>query len=159
MENQLKELIGLALIKEDDKLRRRLEIVIGIIGAVLVTIFLGGFTIVSNQLDNKNYKETFYPIFADTFKGMNESEGIEVLKTLGAWFGVTVFLVLVCVALGSLFINNNRYPKRAGILYLAAGVITLFGSQLVAYPLAFIFFVVSAMCFLRKEPDNVSNKN
>lgn len=130
---------------------RRLEKIIGIVGAVLVTLFLGGFTIVFNAMNETEYKETILPILGDNFEKLTTSEGMEFLKTLGAWFGFTVVLVLVCVAVATLFVNNNRYPKRAAIFYLLAGLITLIGSQTLAYPLAFIFFVNTAFCLLRKE--------
>lgn len=130
---------------------RKPEKIIGIIGAVLVTLFLGGFTIVFNSLDETTYQETILPVLGDSIKGLSTAEGLDFLKTLGAWFGFTVVLVLVCVAIGTLFVNNNRYPKRAAIFYLLAGLITLIGSQTLAYPLAFIFFVVTALCLLRKE--------
>ncbi|WP_071131883.1 DUF4064 domain-containing protein [Enterococcus timonensis] len=140
-------------------MNRKLEQILGIIGAAAVLLFLGGFTVVTNGLEEATFAEKYADTFATLIDGLGVEEGLTVLKTLGAWFGVTVFIVLILVALATFFIHHNRYPKIAGLFYLLAGLVTLFGSQLVAYPLAFIFFVVAALCFLRKDGANVSSEN
>ena len=50
------------------------------------------------------------------------------------------------------------HRKIAGGLLVAAGVITLFGSQLVAFPIAFFFFVAGGLALMRKEQVRVQDK-
>ncbi|MHC8521007.1 hypothetical protein ACPJHQ_06410 [Rossellomorea sp. H39__3] len=62
-------------------------------------------------------------------------------------------MVLCLIALASFFLKGNRNPGRAGIILIAAGGATLIGTQLVAFPLAFLFFLAAALCFFRKQPN------
>lgn len=135
---------------------RKWEKVLGIAGAVLVVVFLGGFSLTINNISMAEFQETIVPIFEDSLPNIGTEEGLQNMQTLGAWFGATVFLTLILVALGTLFVSSNKYPKRAAICYGVAGLVVLFGSQLVAYPLAFIFFVVTAMCLFRKQEERQS---
>lgn len=138
-------------------MKRTIEKVIGIIGAVLVTAFLGGLSLVFNALTMAQYQESIKPVLGDTLGTMSDAEVITSLKTLGSWFGFTVIGVLVFTALATLFVK--RFPIRAGFCYLAAGLVTLFGSQFIGFILAFLFFVAAALCFVRKEKTNVSNQD
>ena len=140
-------------------MKRKLEMITGIVGAVIVTLSLGGFTLITKELDKATYIKVFKPIFGKDLNG-TDAQGMELMKTLGAWFGFTVMIVLVLVVLATVFIRNNRSPKLAALFYALAGLATLIGSQNIAYPVAFIFFVVTALCVLRKvETPNVPDKN
>ncbi|AZP04471.1 DUF4064 domain-containing protein [Jeotgalibaca ciconiae] len=130
---------------------RKPEKVIAIIGACLVLLFLGGFALTVLNMDIEKYREVIVPIFEGNFSDLASEEGFQNMRTLGAWFSATAFITLVFVALGNLFISNNRYPYRAAICFGLTGIAVLFGSQLIAYPLAFIFFVVTAMSLFRKK--------
>lgn len=138
---------------------RKLEIIIGYVGAGLVLIFLGSFTVITNIMTEAEYHKMFYPIFEKFLSGVSNKNGIEMFQTLGVWFGVTLILVLILVAIANLLLRHHKRIGLAGIIYLFAGLITLFGSQLLAYPLAFFFFLDSGLCFLRKETARVPNEN
>ncbi|UJF15668.1 hypothetical protein LZ578_00180 [Jeotgalibaca sp. MA1X17-3] len=131
-------------------MNRKWEKGIGITGALLVVIFLGGFAVTINQINMADFQDTIVPIFKDVIPNIETAEGLESMKTLGAWFSVTVFLTIIMVALGTLFVTRNKYPKRAAIFYGLAGLVVLIGSQLIAFPLAFIFFVVAGLCMWRQ---------
>ncbi|WP_125606301.1 DUF4064 domain-containing protein [Lapidilactobacillus bayanensis] len=130
---------------------RRLELIIGYIGAGIVVIFMGGFTVVMNILTKHEYQTVIYPVFEKYLTEVPTQKGLTLFKTLGAWFGFTVIAVLILVAIASMLLRAHKRINLAGILYLAAGLATLFGSQMIAYPIAFIFFVVATLCFLRKD--------
>lgn len=132
---------------------RRWEKIIGIAGAVLVVVFLGGFAVTINNMNMADFQDTIVPIFKDVIPNIETQEGLENMKTLGAWFSATVFLTVVMVALGTLFISRNKYPKRAAVCYGLTGGVVLFGSQLLAFPLAFLFFVAAALCILRRPAE------
>lgn len=137
------------MIEGGIKMSRRPEKIISILGVLLVLIFLGGFSLTIINITFDQYQEIIAPIFQDITGNMPASEGFQTVKTLGAWFALTAFVTLILVAIGNLAVD--KYPKRAAILYAASGIAILLGSQRVAYPLAFIFFVVTAMSLLRKE--------
>ncbi|MGX7132699.1 DUF4064 domain-containing protein [Enterococcus songbeiensis] len=140
-------------------MNRKIEKGLGIVGMVLVTLFLGGFSVVMNQLSTESYQKIFQPVFSEVVKNLSVDEGILLFKTLGAWFAITVVVVLFVGAAASLFITKNKYPKLAGICYFIAGLAALIGSQLLAFPFAFLFFVSSILCFFRKDTLNGTNNN
>jgi hypothetical protein len=127
---------------------RTIERVFGLIGAGLVTVALGSVAILVNNITLKEYQATFAPVFGKQLSTMSGPQQLVALKTLGAWFSVTVMLVLILVAVATLVVK--KYPKRGGLLYLACGLVALFGSQLIAFPFAFLFFVAGVLCFMRK---------
>ncbi|MFD1466535.1 DUF4064 domain-containing protein [Lapidilactobacillus mulanensis] len=131
-------------------MNRRLEMIIGYIGAAIVLIFLGGFTVSMNSLTVKQYQRIVYPIFKNYLAGTTPKSGLQLFQTLGTWFGVTVVIVLALVAFTNLLLRSNKNKYLTGGLYFLIGVITLLGSQLLAYPIAFIFFVNAALCIFRK---------
>lgn len=132
---------------------RRLEKNIALVGALLVLVFLGGFSLTIMNIEQASYQEVIVPFFEGSMPDIASEEGFEAMRTLAAWFGVTAFLTLILVAVANLFVSNNKHPKRAAIFYGLTGLLVLFGSQLIAYPLAFIFFVVMGLCLLRKEEE------
>ena len=131
-------------------MKRRLELWIGWITAGLVTLILGPLSLIMRELTRIQYKETFLPVFAEQLREVSVEQGLEFFHGLGNWFGITVVLVLVMTALASLFLNS-RYDRRlTGLLYIATGLITLVGSQFLAFVLAFPFFVAGGLCFKKR---------
>ena len=129
---------------------RRIEFWLGLIGAILSVVFLGGFTFLINQVSLAEFETIFSNVFGDVIDSLGVAGAYEFFKTLGAWFGFTLLAVLIFIALATLFIKYRNYRKRAGVMYLLAGLVCLLGSQLFAYPIAFFFFVAGVLCFLRK---------
>ena len=130
-------------------MNRKLEKTLGIIGAGLVLVLMGGFALTIMNISFDQFVEVIAPAFQDSVVNVASEEGFETVRTLAAWFAVTAFVTLALVALANLLMN--RYPNRAAVCYFVTGLVVLFGSQLIAYPLAFIFFVVAALALLRKE--------
>lgn len=131
---------------------RRLEKILGLVGAALVLLLLGGFSLTVNEMDTATFREAILPVMGESLPDISTEEGLLLTKTLGAWFGYTAFIVVGLTALATFFVSKGKYIKLAALFYGLAGVVTLLGSQLIAYPLAFIFFVVTALCFIRKQP-------
>lgn len=102
---------------------------------------------ITNQMTEVDYQATFLPVFGDLVKGLTTDEGMGLFKTLGSWFTFTVVIVLILAFVASLFLTNKRYFLGAALCYLVAGVVTLIGSQLLAFILAFPLFVVAGFCF------------
>lgn len=129
---------------------KKIELWIGWLGAALTCLFLGGYTITINQLNTADFKEIFTPVFSSVMETMSSDEAMELFKSLGAWFGFTTLIVLGLTVVASVLFRYRNYRKKAGILYLVTGVCCLIGSQLIAFPIAFFFFVAGGLCFLRK---------
>ncbi|MGI6155810.1 MAG: DUF4064 domain-containing protein [Enterococcus sp.] len=131
-------------------MKRKLELWVGWVSAGLVTVILGPLSLIMNQLTHAQYQEIFLPVFDKKLAGIPVEKGIEFFHRLGAWFGVTLILVLIFTALASLFLNS-RYDRRiASAFYFMAGLTTLFGSQFLAFILAFPFFVAGVLSFKKR---------
>jgi phosphoglycerol transferase MdoB-like AlkP superfamily enzyme len=145
-------------------MKRKWEVMIGIAGVILCVIFLGGFSLTMTSMEESIYETTVFPILQAGVSEEYVSESFEAVKALAIWFGVTLLLVFILVALATLSIWRNKSPKRGAVLYIFAGLATLIGTQFIAFPLAFLFFIAAALCLYRKLKEkegvgNVSNKN
>jgi phosphoglycerol transferase MdoB-like AlkP superfamily enzyme len=145
-------------------MKRKWEVIIGIAGVILCVIFLGGFSLTITSMEESTYQTTVFPILQEGVSKEYVSESFEAMKALAIWFGVALLIVVIFVALAILSIWRNKYLKRGAVLFIFAGLATLFGTQFIAFPIAFLFFTTAGLCLLRKIKDkegveNVSNKN
>jgi hypothetical protein len=145
-------------------MKRKWEAMIGIAGVILCVIFLGGFSLTMTSMEESIYKTTVFPILQEGVSEEYVSESFEAMKALAIWFGVTLLIVFFLVAMATLSIWRNKYPKRGAVFFIFAGLATLMGTQFIAYPLAFLFFIAAALCLFRKIKEkegvgHVSNKN
>jgi hypothetical protein len=135
--------------------RRTLEVWSAGVGMVATTVLAGGYALVVNRTDPEALESTLLPAMRRAGI-IAESVPVDVAvtgaRTLAAWLGMTVVAVLLLGAIG-IFLARRRPRRRgAGWWFLAAGLACLLGSQLVLYPVAFLFFVSAGLFALRK-PD------
>lgn len=129
---------------------RRLEIIIALLGAIFTFILLGGFAVVIAQMNEAEFLAGLYPAMQEIGMQVPQDEAYVVAKTLAAWFGFTVFFTLILTAIGVFFARLPKRWRRSGVIFAITGVVCLIGSQLIAYPVAFFFFLAAALMFLRK---------
>ncbi|GLI83743.1 hypothetical protein ANABIO32_14400 [Rossellomorea marisflavi] len=132
---------------------RKRELIITLSGGFLCLFFLGGFALTILPMDEATYADKVFPFLQGSLPAEELGQNFEAVKTLSTWFAVTLLVVLALIALASFFLKGNRNPGRAGIILMVAGGATLIGTQLVAFPLAFLFFLAAALCFFRKQPN------
>lgn len=131
-------------------MKRKWEVIIGVVGVILCVIFLGGFSLTITSMNQETYKETVFPILQEDVSISHVHDSLEAMNALAIWFGITLLLVLVLVLFATTFIWKERFPKWAAVLYLFAGLSTLIGTQFIAFPIAFLFFLAAALCLFRK---------
>ncbi|WP_454860165.1 DUF4064 domain-containing protein [Promicromonospora soli] len=135
-------------------LRRTAEVWLAGAGMVLSTLFLGAFTLVVNRIDEGEFAATLYPemrrIGLDPAAGGAAADAYDAARTLAAWFGVTLMVVLL-LGITGVFVARRRPGRRtAGWFFAAAGLVCLVGSQLILYPVAFLFFAGAGLFALRR---------
>jgi len=123
------------------------------IGMALSTVAMGGFALVMNEVDAATFEKVIMPTLLDINAQIPLEEAFEAGRALGAWFALTLIVVLLLSA-GALWRTRARPERRScGWWYLAAGLACLLGSQLMLYPIAFIYFVGAGLCALRPVPE------
>jgi hypothetical protein len=130
------------------------------LGLVLSTVFLGGFAVVMNRLDAGTFATDLYPEMQraglDLATGGGAAGAYEAACTLAAWFSLTLMAVLALGAVGIVAARHRRGYRTPVWVFAAAGLVCLLGSQLILYPVAFLFFVgagLSALRRARRQPD------
>ena len=103
----------------------------GWIGMVLALVFMGGFSLAINQ--------------------MTQEAALAQFQTLGAWFGFTLLALLILVSVATMLVRYRNYRKQSCAIYFLTGVVTLIGSQMIAFPIAFCFFLAAGFCFLHRD--------
>lgn len=131
-------------------MKRTGEIVASWILIVIIVVFLGGFSLVMNTLDEKEFSKRIYPLLDSQKSGLSEAQMYEQFKTMGMWFGLTLMVLLVLMIL-SLFFLSGKYWWISPLLYTMSGVVLLLGTQFLLYPLAFFFFVLAGVVFVRNR--------
>ena len=132
---------------------RRAELWLTGIGAGLATVFLGGFAVVVNRIDEATYLEVVRPVLLGGADHLSAAEAFEAGRTLSAWFGFTLLLVLALAAVAILSLRRRPWRRRTAWWLLAAGLVCLLGSQLIAYPIAFFFFLGAGLLVARPVRD------
>lgn len=125
------------------------------IGMVLSFLGLGGFALVMNRIDMTTFEQVVMPalVGAEAESGVGVAEAHELARTLAAWFSVTLIAVLLLSAIGWFLARRRPWRRIAGWWILAAGLACLLGSQLILFPVAFIFFVAAGFFALRPVTD------
>lgn len=137
--------------------RRTVEVCVTVAGMVLSGVFLGGFSVVMNQVGEGAFRDSLYPDMVAAGIDLSAAgDPYTAARTLGAWFGFTLMGVLALGTAGVLVARRAPGRRATGWLLAAAGLVCLVGSQLMLYPVAFLFFVSAGLFALRgtdRQPD------
>lgn len=118
------------------------------IGVGLAVVFQGGVALAINAATREELDDAIAPALEAA--GVSPAgDAYEGARTLAAWFGFSLILVVGLAAVG--FFLASRRPRRrsTGWWFLAAGLACLFGTQLVLYPVAFFLFLAAALFAVR----------
>lgn len=133
---------------------RKAETIIGLIGGGLSLLVFGMASLVFfNMEDVQAFESGIYPLLPSNEAFSNVEEAFIILRQAAAWMGIFLFLMVITLALATVFIYKNGRPKIAGILYIVTGILQLIGTQGIGFPIAFLFFVSAYLSFFWKPRD------
>ncbi|MEE1617742.1 hypothetical protein [Brachybacterium sp. J153] len=135
------------------RVRRPVEMTLVGLGMIAALIAHGGFTLVMNRIDQPTFEAVVMPALVGEDSGLSGEEARVLGDTLAAWLGMSL-VVLLLLAVAGIAHHRARPARRApGWWFLAAGAVCLLGSQLILYPVAFLFFAAAALFALRPLPE------
>jgi len=136
--------------------RRTVEMVLVGLGMALALIAQGGFTLVMNRIDRATFERVVMPSLVGEDSGLSSEEARVLADTLAAWFGISLVILLLLAVAGIAHTRSRPHRRLPGLWFLAAGTVCLLGSQLILYPVAFLFFAAAALFALRPVPEGSS---
>lgn len=119
----------------------------GWIGMFPALVLMGGFSLAINQMTVQQFEEIFQRAFPTVLNQMTAEAALAQFQTLGAWFGFTLLALLILVSVATMLVRYRNYRKQSCAIYFLTGVVTLIGSQMIAFPIAFCFFLAAGFVF------------
>lgn len=144
---------GAARDRRQMRLRRTPELIIAGIGVALSLVAMGGYTLVMNAIDLAAFEEVVMPALLGGSTDVPVDEAFEMGRTLAAWFGISLVILLLLSAAAFTLARRRPHRRTAGWWFLATGLVCLLGSQLLLFPIAFLFFVSAGLFVLRPLPE------
>lgn len=132
---------------------RRWEMWTAGIGLAVSGALQGGFVLAVTRSDADTIDSTIVPAMRAAGIPLAGVDAHVALNTLAGWFGFSLMAMALLCAVG--FFLASRRPRRrsTGWWFLAAGLCCLLGTQLVLYPVAFLFFFAAGLFALRTPHD------
>lgn len=128
--------------------RRTAELALVAVGILLSILTMGGFTLVMREIDMATFQEVVMPALLGG-GDLPVAQAHEMASTLAAWFGISLVLLLLLSAAGIAYLRGRPHRRTAGAWFLGAGLVCLVGSQLLLFPVAFLFFLAAGLFALR----------
>lgn len=123
------------------------------LGMTAALIAQGGYTLVMNRIDQATFESVVMPSLIGESSGLSGAEARVLGDTLAAWFGVSLIVLLLLATIGIAHTRARPSRRAPGWWFLASGLVCLLGSQLILYPVAFLFFAAAALFALRPLPE------
>ncbi|MFB7249983.1 hypothetical protein [Microbacterium sp. NPDC056234] len=132
--------------------RRRAELIIAGVGVLAAGVLQGGFALVITRSDDATLRSQVVPALESAGLAVTDADATVALNTLAAWFGFSFVLIAALCAIGWFFATHRPRRRSTGFWFLGAGLACLLGTQLVLYPVAFLFFFSAALFAVRTPP-------
>lgn len=134
---------------EAPRFRRLPERWIAGIGLGIAAVLQGGFTLAVTRSDDAAVRDVLLPALGASGIELSDADATAMLETLAAWFGLSLIVMALLCAVGFFIAARRPVRRSTGWWFLAAGLVCLFGTQLLLYPVAFLFFLAAGLFAVR----------
>ncbi|WP_165006217.1 MULTISPECIES: DUF4064 domain-containing protein [unclassified Enterococcus] len=135
-------------------MKRKWEVLLGAIGGILSLVFFGGLAVTLRNMTASDFKNSYQSLSLET-AGLSLEKTFQMLKDMTGLFAVVLFISLILLVIALFLSAKERYLPAATGLYFLTGAVLLIGTQFIAFPFAFFYFLAGALSFyrirLRKE--------
>ncbi|KAF1299169.1 hypothetical protein BAU15_00550 [Enterococcus sp. JM4C] len=128
-------------------MKRKWEIIAGSIGGVVSLIFFGGVSVTMKQMSQNEFIEMYRDFAKDG--NVSATEAYHSLTNITNYFSIALFLSIIFLIVAICFSIKDKYLIVAVLLYAIAGIVLLLGTQMIAYPFSFFYFVACGLATYR----------
>lgn len=124
-------------------MRRKWEATVGIIGGILALVFFGGLAVTLKKMSIKDFETSYQALKLEKIGTLDNT--FHLLQDMTGVFAITLFISLIFLVVAVFFSVKEKYLIIAASLYLVAGLILLLGTQFIAFPFTFFYFMAAVL--------------
>ncbi|MEY8445591.1 hypothetical protein AALA44_05275 [Enterococcus ratti] len=137
-------------------MKRKWEVVTGIMGGSLALVFFGGLAVTLKNMSMIDFKKSYYALKLESTGTLEHT--FYLLQDMTKLFAILLFFSLIVLVTAIFLSIKEKYLVIAASLYFIAGVILLLGTQLIAFPMVFFYFI-SALLTINRIKDKKGRAN
>lgn len=132
-------------------IKRKWDLYAGTLGGVLALLFIGGFAVTIRKLSVAEFQKIYQEIAATEVAATSI---IEIQKQMNQW--AAYLAIVLVISFGGLITalalsKLSKYLLVAAILYSLSGLLLLIGTQFIAYPITFFYFLAGGLVGYRRK--------
>ncbi|MFS0985083.1 hypothetical protein [Enterococcus durans] len=128
-------------------MKRKWESIVGIIGGILALVFFGGLAVTLKKMSIKDFETSYQALKLEKTGTLDNT--FHLLQDMTGLFAITLFISLIFLVVAVFFSIKEKYLIIAASLYLVAGLILLLGTQFIAFPFTFFYFMAAVLTVYR----------
>ncbi|MFB8506423.1 hypothetical protein ACFC4I_11865 [Enterococcus durans] len=128
-------------------MKRKWEAIVGIIGGILALVFFGGLAVTLKKMSVKDFETSYQALKLEKTGTLDNT--FHLLQDMTGLFAITLFISLIFLVAAVFFSIKEKYLIIAASLYLVAGLILLLGTQFIAFPFTFFYFMAAVLTVYR----------
>lgn len=128
-------------------MKRKWEAIVGIIGGILALVFFGGLAVTLKKMSIKDFETSYQALKLEKTGTLDNT--FHLLQDMTGLFAITLFISLIFLVVAIFFSIKEKYLIIAASLYLVAGLILLLGTQFIAFPFTFFYFMAAVLTVYR----------
>lgn len=128
-------------------MKRKWEAIVGIIGGILALVFFGGLAVTLKKMSVKDFETSYQALKLEKTGTLDNT--FHLLQDMTGLFAITLFISLIFLVVAVFFSIKEKYLIIAASLYLVAGLILLLGTQFIAFPFTFFYFMAAVLTVYR----------